>query len=200
MGRELAAIVRGNGFQVLAISVQQPYDCLRQWLGSLAVWQLLHHNEAGHTLKQNEDGVPVSIDNEIHLEVSEPRSVCFGGPVVYAGTICDVGGLGGPAFSFRPSFKVRMPAVFAQLSTLIGIYDIVYGLYGNGYSIFSQYSANLFGRPLMVDNHLFYAPNQHVKYPVGGETFSPTHGHCMGFVPQIVAFGRGVAFYLTAKR
>ena len=126
MGRELAAIVRCNGFQVLAISIQQSYDSFRQWLGSLAVWQLLHHNEAGHALKQNKDCVPVGIDNEIHLEVSEPRSVSFGGPVVYAGTSCDVGGLGGPTFSFRPSFKIWMSAMLAQLSALISIYDIVY--------------------------------------------------------------------------
>ena len=143
----------------------------------------------------------VGVDDKIHLKVTEASAVCLGRPVVYACAAWYVGGFSGFAFAFRPSSEVRMSAVAAQFPAFIGVYDIVDGLHGHGNAFFCQHATDLFRRPLVVDNHLLYAPDKHaVEFPVGGGTLSASKCFCMSLFPQIVAFFGGIALEFAAKR
>ncbi len=136
-----------------------------------------------------------------NLKIAKAFAVGLGRSVVYACAVWYVGGFGWLAAAFWSSSEVGMSAVTTQFPAFIGVYDVVNGLYGYGNAFFGQHSADLFGRPLVVDNHLFYAPHQHaVEFLVACGTLSAFKGFGMGLFPQIVAFGCGVALQLAAKR
>ncbi len=114
---------------------------------------------------------------------------------IYACAVRYVGGFGWLTLAFWSASEVGAPAVTVQFPAFISVYNVVDGLYGYGNTFFSQHATDLFGRPLMVNNHLFYTPHHHaVELLAGCGTLSALKGFCMSLFPQIVAFGCGIAF------
>lgn len=119
---------------------------------------------------------------------------------MYACAVGNVSCFGGFAFTFGSSFIVGMAAVAAQFAAFIGVYYVIYGLYGYRNLFFCQLTTDLFGRPLVVNDHLFYAPYKHaVKFLVRRGTLPAFQSFSMSLFPQIVAFISGVTLELPAK-
>lgn len=125
MSRKLASVVRGDGFQILAVCEQHPYDSGSQWLGPLAGRESLHHHKTGQAFKEHQDRVSITIDNKIHLKVPESSAVGLGRLVVYACAVGNVGCLCRFAFTLLPTPEV---GVATQFAAFISVYNVVDGL------------------------------------------------------------------------
>lgn len=120
---------------------------------------------------------------------------------MYACAVGDVGCFRRFALRFGAPPEVRVTSVLAQLAADVGIDDIVDALYRDTYALFPQYSTDLFRRPQMIGDHLFYPPYKNtVKLSVGCSAFAAIHRFGVSFLPKVVSLGRGISTKFAAKR
>lgn len=198
---ELRAVVSRYRLDVLSEGVEQPDDGFCQRLRLSAVGQRLHEDETAEAVYQHQDRMRAIVDDEIHLEIPETPAVGLRGPFVYAGPVRDARVFGGFALARRLPLEAGMAAMFAQFARHVRVDDVVDALDAYADALPCQYSAYLFWRPVLVEDHLFYAPHQHrVETAVGRGAYAAAHRPVVRLPRQIMSLVGGVALQLARKR
>lgn len=161
MGREFAAIIRGDGQNSgQPVRIQQSDYGFGNRPGILSMRQFLDYAVRGVSFSENQNGPVAALAyDEIHLPVAETRAVGFLGPVMDACAVWYICSPGGFAFLFRLAVILTfVSGIGKQLAAPVCVDVVVDGLSGNVCSFFGQSADNLRRRPLLILNPLLYAP------------------------------------------
>ena len=145
-------VILGYCFHVMLVRQQHAVYGLRNALGILAFLQFPYHGEPRAALNQCDHGPLVACsDDQVHLSIPMPCSVCLRRSLVYAGAAFD-----GHVLSSRALAVLQlMAAVLVQVSTVLLVFPdvLVDSLNGNHVVAFDLAVANyLFRRPLALSH------------------------------------------------
>lgn len=91
---KLTSVVSGNGLEVFLVWFEESYSGIGDTIGILAVGELFHEQESGHTLRDGQNEV-FSVLDEVHLEMAKlpvllhlNGTLVDGDPVGYVGDHC----------------------------------------------------------------------------------------------------------------